>query len=345
MTTSTVRRRERADLIKLMIFLVLAALLAAYLVVITSGARPGRAIDYSAVFANVSGLQAGDQVRIAGVTVGKVSSIEVQPDASVLVGFDVDDDVVLNGSTSATVRYKNLIGDRVLELTRPSESGEPLRAGAQLPRSRTASALDLDTLLNGFKPLFAGLNPAQVNELSVQLVGVLQGQSGAIRTLVRTVGSFTDAIADREDLVSGVITNLNTVLGTVDANKEGLGELVDGLASLTRGLARQDTQILDAAGRIDGFSLRAADLIRQARGDLTPALRSLRTTAAGINQNAGTLETVLRRLPGHYRTILNAASYGNFFNFFLCGVRLQLTDGRNPVQSPWFFSDVARCRR
>jgi phospholipid/cholesterol/gamma-HCH transport system substrate-binding protein len=343
--TSGLRRRQRAELIKLGIFLTVAAVLAVYLLVFTAGVRPGAHSDYQALFTNVSGLEKGDQVRIAGVQVGRVRSIAVQSDASVLVGFDVDQGVTLNASTRVVVRYKNLIGDRVLELTRPVANAARLAPGARIPSSRTASAVDLDTLLNGFKPLFAGLNPGQVNALSAQLVGVLQGQTGAVRTLVTSVGSFTSTIADREDLITGVIGNLNTVLGTFDADREGLGELVTELAGLTQGLARQDDQVLDAAHRIDGFALRASGLIREARGNLTPDLTSLAATARGINGSTETLQTVLDRLPGHYRRILDTASYGNFFNFFLCGVRLQLTDGARPVQSPWIVSDVARCHR
>lgn len=343
---SVLRRQQRSELVKLTVFLMFSAFLAFYMVVVTSEARPGEYRDYRATFKNVSGLEAGDKVRAAGVVVGKVKSVTVSPDATVQVAFDVDKNVELNSSTRATVKYRNLIGGRVLELSRPDAKSAALPAGATIPVDRTASALDLDTLLNGFKPLFAGLNPSQINELASQLVGVLQGQTTAVRTLVTTVGSFTSTIADREGLLSDVITNLNTVMGTFDQNRQGLGQLVTELSGLVSGLADQDKQIVDAAASIDDFSTRASKLIREARSDLTPDLQELARTAAGINSSTDTLETVLNRLPGHYRMMLNTASYGNFFNFFLCGVRVQLTNGAGqPIQTPWIISDVARCHR
>ena len=90
------------------------------------------------------------------------------------------------------MRYKNLIGDRYLELSGGSNGrGTTLQPGATIPASRTSPALDLDTLLNGFKPLFAGLDPKQINAVSSEIVQVFQGESGTIGTLLATVSSLT----------------------------------------------------------------------------------------------------------------------------------------------------------
>ncbi|MEO6470178.1 MAG: MlaD family protein, partial [Aeromicrobium sp.] len=115
-----VRRRHRADLIKLGIFMVVSVILGGYLLVITSNHQAGSTADYSAVFANVSGLESGDQVRVASVGVGKVKSVDVQPDSKVLVKFSLDKSITLTTATTATVRYKNLIGDRYLSIDQPA---------------------------------------------------------------------------------------------------------------------------------------------------------------------------------------------------------------------------------
>lgn len=345
MTTSVIRKRERADLIKLTTFLIVAALFTFWVGAVTGEYRTGDSDTYKASFDDVSGLEVGDQVRIAGVDVGKVRNIDVQPDSTVLVTFDVRGGATLNASTHATIQYRNLIGDRIVQLTRTDPSAEVIDAGWTIPTSQTESALDLDTLLNGFKPLFQGLNPSQVNELSEQLIQVLQGQESAVNVLVQRVGSFTTAIGDREALISQVIGNLNTVLDTVDSRRETLGLLIERLDTLLTGLDKQDTQLLIAADKIDGFAREASTLVRNARLRINPDLKALAKAARGLNMNAKTLETVLQRLPEHYRKIQNTASYGNFFNFFLCGVRVQ-TDGPTgqPVITPWIRSDLARCK-
>jgi phospholipid/cholesterol/gamma-HCH transport system substrate-binding protein len=337
----SVRRQQAQDLAKLSAFLVLAIFVTIWLAAVTGDVQSGDKSDYRARFHDVSGLARGDQVRVAGVSVGKVTGIEVQPDATVVVGFDVDEDLRLDTTTTATVRYRNLIGDRLLELDRGTRPGKALAPGDVIDIGRTAAAVDLDALLNGFKPLFAGLNPAQINELSGQLIDVLQGQTSAVRHLVDSVGSFTTTIGDRSALVGQVVTNLNSVLGTVATRKDTLGQLVTELSGLVHGLSKQDTQVLDAAARIDRFAGSAAQLLASARGDLTPTLQGLATSARLLNKNADTLDQVLAKYPGHYARIQDTASYGSFFNFYLCGVRVQ-TDA---ATTPYITSDAARCRR
>ena len=339
MATSPVRARERADLLRLVSFLVVAALVTFWVGAVTSEYRSGGAAPYRAAFADVSGLRQGDQVRAAGVRVGEVTDIDVRPDSTVVVSFEVDDALVLDESTTATIEYRNLIGDRIVQLaTTGGASAAELSPGGMISISNTASALDLDTLLNGFKPLFAGLNPAQVNDLSQQLVQVLQGQESAVETLTTRVGSFTSAIAQ-------VIGNLNEVLETVDGRRDELGQVIDALDIVLTRFDEQDTEILIAADKIDRFAREASGLLARARGDLTPDLRALTVAARGLNLEKEELVAVLQQLPRHYRKLQNAGSYGNFFNFFLCGVRVQ-TDvvAGAPVLTPWINSDAERCQ-
>lgn len=346
MSASVVRKRERGDLIRLAVFLAVAALVTVWVGAITGEYRSGDATTYRAAFDDVSGLEVGDQVRVAGVDVGKVQDIKVQSDSTVVVSFTVATDTELNTSTRAVIQYRNLIGDRIVQLTRTDPEAAILDIGTTIPVSQTESALDLDTLLNGFKPLFAGLNPGQVNELSQELIEVLQGQESSVNTLVQRVGSFTTTIGDREALISQVIGNLNLVLTTFDDRRNTVGLLIDRLDALVTGLDRQDTQLLIAADQIDGFAREASDLVRSARLDLNPDLRELARAARGLNMKSETLEQVLQQLPKHYRKILNTGSYGNYFNFFLCGVRVQTEGaGGRPVITPWINSDVERCKK
>jgi len=340
MELSVERKRQRADLAKLTAFLLLAAVVTVWVAAITGEYRPAEREGYRAVFDDVSGLTVGDDVRIAGVDVGKVKEIDVQDDSTVLVIFDVRSDQELTTATRATIQYRNLIGDRVVQLTQGRGRAQVLEVGGTIPIARTASALDLDTLLNGFRPLFAGLSPSEINDLSGQLVQVLQGQQSAVATLVEHVASFTTTIGSREQLVGQVIRNLNSVLGAVDESSGSLGALIDGLDALVVGLDKQDTQLLGAAVDIDRFARETTALLAGARADMRDDLAALIVAARGLNQESATLEEVLAALPPHYRTMQNVASYGDFLNFFLCGVQFQ-TD---LATTPWHFSEAERCQ-
>ncbi|GAA3520364.1 MCE family protein [Nocardioides daeguensis] len=344
---SSIRAQNRKDQAKLVVFVGIAAVITAYLVIVTGQIRPGERDEYHAVFDNVSGLTTGSQVRVASVEVGKVTSVQVQEDATVKVGFTVADDITLDETTTATVRYRNLIGDRYIALERGDDPGAALEPGATLPASRTESALDIDTLLNGFKPLFAGLNAQQINQLSAQLIEVLQGQESAVGDLIATVGSFTTTIGSQQELVTSVLGNLNAVMGTLDDRSGDLDALITQLSRLAAGYDGDAESILDSAAAIGDGAGEVDRLLDRARGDLTPVLKELATTTGKVNEQADVLDDVLNALPAHYARMVGPASYGNFFNFFLCGVRVQLADlgGGKPLQTPWIESDVARCKR
>ncbi|HSV39067.1 MAG TPA: MlaD family protein [Nocardioidaceae bacterium] len=341
MTLSVERSRQRADLVKLGAFLALAAVVTVWIAAVTGEYRPGDRVTYAAIFEDVSGLSPGDGVRIAGVDVGKVKEIDVQADNTVRVTFDVRDDSALTTATQAAVQYRNLTGDRIVLLTQEPGRGRVLEAGGTIPVSQSASALDLDTLLNGFRPLFAGLSPSAINELADQVLQVLQGQRSAVAALVDHVASLTTTITSREGLIGQVIRNLNSVLGSVDENSGALGELIDGLDALLLGLDKQDTQLLDAAAEIDRFASETTALLADARGDARDDLAALYLTARGLNRKSATLEQVLAALARHYPAMQRTASYGNFYNTFLCGLRVQTDLGT----SPWLRSDARRCRR
>lgn len=340
--SSSLRNRERADLIKFTIFLLVAAIFTVWIGTILASYRPGSRNSFHAVFNDVSGLKVGDEVRVAGVDVGKVEDIEVQPGNTVEVTFNVADSQSLNTATYATIQYKNLIGERILQLSTANRDAPALPTGGTIPASHTKPALDLDDLLNGFKPLFAGLSPAQINELSGELVQVLQGQQAAISTLIGHVGSFTTAIGSREQVVGQVIDNLNAVLGTVDRRRGALGQLITNLSQLVVGLQHQDKQVIGAAAQIVPLANEASSLLQSSRADLGIDLTRLIVAARGVNKGADTLNQVLARLPQHYALIQDTASFGSFFNFYLCGVKV-ITDVTGTV--PITTSGAARCAR
>lgn len=341
MRQSSARRRERSDRIKLAVFLAMALAFTLWVAAITSDYSAEGRETYRAVFDDVSGLAVGDDVRIAGVNVGKVEEVDVQPDTTVVVSFTVRAEQQLTAATRASVQYRNLIGDRIVQLSQGRGQAPVLDAGGTIPATNTASALDIDTLLNGFQPLFVGLSPHEINQLSGQLIRVLQGQHSAVATLVEHVGSFTTTLGNREELIGQVIGNLDSVLGAVDESSGSLGNLIDELDALLKGLDEQDDELLDAAAEIDRFAGRTARLLAGARADVRHDLEQLQVAARGINSDATTLEKVLEALPKHYRALQNSASYGNFFNFFLCGSR-ELTDAG---MGEWNLSDAARCQR
>jgi phospholipid/cholesterol/gamma-HCH transport system substrate-binding protein len=212
------RRSLRPTVIKFGTFAAVMALLTASLFFIFGQYQTGSTNDYSAVFADASRLETGQSVRVAGMRVGTVGSVKLQPDKTVVVTFDAGPSVRMTTGTRAAVRYLNLVGDRYLELI-DGPDGTPLPPGSQIPKERTSAALDLDLLLGGLKPVIRGLNPQDVNALSASLIQVFQGQGGTLQSLLSNTSGFTTALAEHNQTIQALIDNLRTLLATL--SKEG----------------------------------------------------------------------------------------------------------------------------
>lgn len=202
--------------VKLAIFTVVSILVTGLLTVIMGNFSFGAHRTYAAVFTNASLLQKGDDVRIAGIPVGEVKEVELREGGGAKVTFKAEADVPLTTASRAEIRYLNIVGDRYLALVEGPDGAERLKDGATFPTSRTTPALNLTELYNGFQPLFAALEPTQVNELSMNILKVLQGEGGTIESLLSRTASLTHALADRDALIGDVIDNLTKMLGTVN---------------------------------------------------------------------------------------------------------------------------------
>ncbi len=212
--------------VKLGVFTLVSIVFTATLIAIMGNVGFGGQTSYKALFSSASMLKKGDDVRVAGVSVGEVQDVEIANRDQALVTFRVKKDVPVTTASRAEIRFLNLVGTRYMALTQGDPGAKPLAKGATIPVARTSPALNLTELFNGFQPLFQALNPDDVNKLSLNLVQVLQGEGGTIQSLLGNTASLTNAIADRDELVGRVIDNLSTMLQTVDERHDQLNTLV-----------------------------------------------------------------------------------------------------------------------
>lgn len=338
----------RSEAIKVVAFLVVGLLVAGLLWVTLGRTTVGvRTESYSAEFADVSGLATGDVVRVAGVRVGQVTDVGMAPGGRVRVDLDIDRDQPVLGGSRLLVRYENLIGDRFLELADGPGSTAPQPAEQVIGPDRTSGALDLDVLLNGFKPLFQGLQPDQINGLATGIIDTLQGRGGTVQSLLEHTASLSGTLADRDQVIGRVVTNLNRVLGTVNSHDQQLRTTLDQLQQLTSGLAGERRTVGSAVEEVNGLTGGLADLLKQARPPLAGTVGQLGRTATVLDDNRDSLNSVLNQIPVAYQTLTRVGSYGSFFNFYLCSVQVKVTgpDG-TPVTSPIVGSNqnTPRCR-
>jgi phospholipid/cholesterol/gamma-HCH transport system substrate-binding protein len=336
--------RSTGTLIKFTIFGVVMAVLTAFLFFIFGQVRTGATNGYSAVFKDASRLESGDTVRVAGIRVGTVRDVSLRPDRSVLVKFDADRNIVLTTGTKAQIRYLNLVGDRYLELVDTPGSTKILPVGSQLPEDRTAPALDLDLLLGGLKPVIQGLNPQDVNALSASLIQVLQGQGGTLDSLFSKTSSFTNSLADNNQVIEQLIEDLNVTLDTLSKDGDEFSGAIDRLDKLIKGLSADRDPIGEAITSLDNGTASLSDLLGRARSPLAGTIDQLTTLAPFLDNDKDRLDASLQRAPELYRKLARVGSYGAFFPYYICGIAFRASDltGRT-VQFPWIRQDTGRC--
>ncbi|MBX7553932.1 MCE family protein [Streptomyces sp. NPDC004232] len=312
-------RQTAAPLVKFSLFALVTiaatALLAATIVNISFTPTD----TYHAVFTDVTGLETGDDIRVAGVRVGEVEGIRIKDRTLAEVTFTVGADRPLLAGTHAVVRYRNLVGQRYIALTEgPGDVTARLRPGGTIPLSRTQPALDLNALLNGFKPLFAALSPSDVNQLATEIVQTLQGEGGTVNSLLAHTASLTTTLADRDQLIGSVIDNLNTVLDTLDKRGSRFSELLTQLRRVVSGLAADRRPIGESLVSIGDLTDVTSGLLKDARPPLKDDIAGLGELTGTLNKNEHTVEGVLQRLPNKLNALTGTASYGSWFNFYLC---------------------------
>jgi phospholipid/cholesterol/gamma-HCH transport system substrate-binding protein len=315
-------------IVRLSIFSLVLLLLTVMIIVVFGQMRFDRTNGYSAEFSNISGLRAGQFVRASGVEIGKVKSVQlIEGGKRVRVDFNVDRSVPLYQSTTAHIRYLDLIGNRYLELKRGEGEGADrvMPPGGLIPLSRTSPALDLDALIGGFKPLFRALDPDKVNTIASAIITVFQGQGGTINDILDQTAQLTAQIAERDQAIGEVVKNLNIVLDTTVRHRKEFDQTVNNLEVLVTGLKDHGDQLAGGTAHISNAAGTVADLLAEDRGLLHKTINYLDAVQQPLIDQRDQLNDFLHRVPTALNMIGRAiGSYGDFVNFYVCDLTLKL---------------------
>jgi len=340
-------------LVKLVVFVVATVLAMTVLANTIRGGSQPEGTEYSAVFTDATMSQKGDDVRIAGVVVGKVTKVELHERDKALVHFTLDGDRTLPDTTHATLRFRNLIGQRYLALSRePGKVGPTLEPGSTIGLEHTTPAVDLTALFDGFRPLFSTLQPEDVNALADSLIKVLQGEGGTVASLVRQTGELTNTLADRDRVIGEVIDNLTVVLETINDRDREFDQLIVNTRQLIEGLAQEKTAVGSSVDSIAQLTSAAENVVGATRPQVTDSLRALDKVTTDAVANQKKLEDVLHNLPLKTEKLVRTASFGSWYQFYLCGIDVTAGPGSAPnlvsppvprINQPIYTNAAPRC--
>lgn len=343
-------------LTKLIIFVVVT-LLATTILGLSIANYTGGGTAFKARFSDVTSLNKGDEVRIAGVRVGKVTSVKIVDKRQAEVGFELTDRDWLPASTTATIKYRNLVGQRYIALEQGTgEQGRKLNKGATIGLEHTRPALNLTTLFNGFRPLFQTLTADDVNKLSYEIIQVFQGEQGTIHDLVATTANLTNKIADKDAVIGDLVRNLTAVLNAVNEREGQFDQLIVNTEALVSGLAADRDTIGSSVTSLGNLASATADLLVPTRPTLQGSIAGLSQLTGTIDERKDEVNTALTNLPIKMEKLGRVGSYGSWFQFYLCGIdivvgpgavdapQLNLPAGLPTVNQPLYTNAAPRCQ-
>jgi phospholipid/cholesterol/gamma-HCH transport system substrate-binding protein len=274
---------------------------------------------YSAVFSDVTGLQEGDDVRIAGVRVGRVDAIALQ-DNQALVEFRMERDQLLYSNTIASVTYQNIVGQRYVGLSRreTDDGDRRLPAGSRIPLERTEPSFDVGALVNGFEPLFTLLDTERANKLSDALIEAFQGDSGSVTRLVVQTAELTQAFVGDDAVFEGLIDNLNTLVASLARQDANLDAVIGEARQVVGDLADRRDTLVSSLGSLNAVAGRLTEI-----GDASyPQLSEMLHRKPGVAQHITDIEDQMAflgtNLPVLMKGLARLSQDGAYGNGYVC---------------------------
>jgi phospholipid/cholesterol/gamma-HCH transport system substrate-binding protein len=320
---------ERNPIIVAIVGLVILAAVA--LLVFDSANLPiiGGGTTYTAYFAEDAGLQAGNEVRIAGVIVGQVTGISLAGN-KVAVTFKVKDAWVGN-QTTAAIEIKTLLGDKYLSID--PQGTQPQNPSQPIPLSRTTSPYDVTQAFQGFGEEVSQINTAQLAESLETLSAAFAHTPPYTRAALTGLASLSRTVASRDAQVTSLLASAKNVTGTLAAEKDSFAKLLsDGNLFLAE-LRQRQAAIHSLLTGTQALATQLSGLVTDNQSQLTPALQALNQVTSILEQNQANLTKALALAGPYYRLLGNALGNGRWFDAYLCGVlpKSYLPPGTGPA--------------
>ena len=314
---------ESSPLLRFVVFSVICAVFAYWLAsTLGNWALFSDRTTYTARFGDdITGLLVNDDVKISGVTVGKVTGLRVADGGAAEVTFEVADSVDIPVDSTVRVRWRDTFGLRFLYVE-PGESSDMLAAGqdgVDFSDDQTAAPTSIGTFLSQATPFIESLDPSLQNQVLRALEEAIVGREQQLREIVGDGADLTEAVASRDQEIGRLLDNSAIILDEYAQRDEDIRALVDSLVDITDTLARRNDTLDTAVGALADLQEQFGTLVRANEEDLRKALDALETTAQTLAVNSEQLDTVLTRAPSliAYHRV---SRIGQWFNVRAVGV-------------------------
>jgi phospholipid/cholesterol/gamma-HCH transport system substrate-binding protein len=269
---------------------------------------------YYADFSEAGGLKANDEVRIAGVRVGKVDSVSLDGH-HVKVAFRIEDGADFGTDTRAAIKVKTLLGAMYLSLE-PAGSGQ-LSEGSEIPTSRTTSPYDVVEAFSGLARTSERIDTGQLATSLTTLADLTRNTPANFRKALSGVSALSTNLAARNQQIGTLLQNLRTVTTTLNSRDQDIVGLMRDSAVLFRALDKRRQAVHDLLTSTSHLSVELTRLVRQSRADLNPALTNLNDVVGVLNKDSDQIDQSLRLMAPFYRVFANTLGNGPWFDTYI----------------------------
>ena len=276
----------------------------------------GQGPTYTARFAEAAGLQPDDDIRVAGVRVGKVTNLELEG-RDVVVSFKAPD-AFIGDRSSASIEIKTVLGQKFIAIEPAGDS--PLDPDTSIPRDRTRSPYDVITAFSDLATTVQSLNTDQLGESLGVLSETLDGATGPIRPALDGLSRLSRTISTRDEQLGRLLANTRATTQVL-ADRDGEIERILTDGNLLLGELRSRKQAIDALlTGTQALSLQLTSLVRENEAALNPTLQQLNGVLTTLQQNSANLENGLRLLTPFIRVFTNLIGTGRWFDAYICNL-------------------------
>lgn len=297
-------------------FISIAVIIAMLLTAFKASSLPiiGGGNVYYAAFTEAGGLKVSDEVRIAGVRVGKVEAVELDGN-HVQVKFRIDENAEFGQESLAAIKVKTLLGSMFLAIE-PAGDGQ-MNEGAEIPVDRTSSPFDVVEAFSGLAETSEQIDTDQLAESLTTLADLSRNTPEEFRAALQGVSALSSNIADKNEQIGELLGNLETVAGVLDERDEDIIALMQDADILFRALVKRRESIHRLLVSTSQLSKELTALVRQSRSDLKPALTHLESVVNVLNKNEDNIDNSLRLMAPFYRVFANTLGNGPWFDTYI----------------------------
>lgn len=278
--------------------------------------------SYRAAFRDASGLTPGNEVRVAGVRVGKVTDVDLAQGAAgpyVRVRFRLEDrGVRLGRTTGATIRIKTVLGQKYLALA-PDGPGR-LADGAEIPLERTAAPFDVIQAVTGLADTLDAIDTTQLATAFTTLAQAFADTPASVQLSLDGLSRLSQTVSERDAQLRELLARAHNVTGVLAARDEEFRKLVTDGNALLAEVSRRKDAIHDLLVGTTALATQLSGLIADNREQLEPALQQLRGVVATLQRNRDNLEQTIQKMGPFVDAFANVVGNGRWFDSYVAGL-------------------------